>query len=308
VSARRPLLKRYDTDGIRLIFGEADRLPGILCDGFGSTAILSCFSAGLQPFLPTIVETLVACGYTSVYERSAGESRQKEGLGDVQRWLHGEAAFPVPFREGKAQYAAHPDRGQKTGFYLDFRLGRERFAEWSVNRRVLDVFCYAGAASVRAALAGATSVTGVDSSSEALAEAQTNAQKNGVEGSVTFEKQDAFKIWGTWRKEGRSFEGILLDPPPLARSAHDLPQGKIALKRLTAGALSVLEPGGFLIVSSCSHHMGWSALEDCVRDAAYDAGRSFQLLERLPQPLDHPILLEVPETEYLRSLVVKEVV
>lgn len=307
VTGRRALAKKYDTDGLRLIFGEADRLPGILCDSFGKTAVLSCFSAGLQPFLSVIVETLVACGYTAVYERSVGESRQKEGLGDAQGWRHGEASFPVPFHEGKAVFQVHPDRGQKTGFYLDFRLGRERFAELSVNRRVLDVFCYAGAASVCAALAGAASVTAVDSSAEALAEAQVNAQKNGVEGSITFEKQDAFKIFGAWRKEGRTFEGILLDPPPLARSVNDLAAGKVALKRLMTGALSILEPGGFLIVSSCSHHMGWNSLEDCVRGAVQETGRIFQLMERVNQPLDHPSLLSVPETEYLRCLVLKEV-
>lgn len=308
VAARRPLAKKYGTDGLRLIFGEADQLPGILCDGFGTVAVLSCFSAGLQPFLPLIVETLVACGYTSVYERSVGESRQKEGLKDTQGWLCGEVPFPLPFREDKAAFAAYSDRGQKTGFYLDFRLGRERFAELSANRRVLDVFCYSGAASIRAAMAGASSVTAVDSSAEALAEAQTNAQKNGVEGSITFEKEDAFKIWGPWRKEGRTFEGILLDPPPLARSAHDLLAGRVALKRLISGALTVLEPGGFIIVSSCSHHFGWQALEDCAREASSEVGRAFQLMERLPQPLDHPILLGVPETEYLRCLALKEVV
>jgi 23S rRNA (cytosine1962-C5)-methyltransferase len=308
VAARRPLAKRYETDGLRLIFGEADRLPGILCDAFGTTAVLSCFSAGLQKFMPVIVETLAACGYNAIYERSAGESRQKEGLKDTQGWIHGEATFPVPFHEGKAVYSVHPDKGQKTGFYLDFRLGRERFAELSVNRRVLDVFCYAGASSIRAALAGAASVTAVDSSAEALSEAAVNAQKNAVEGCISFEKQDAFKIWGAWRKEGRTFEGILLDPPPLARSAHDLIQGKLAMRRLTTGALSILESGGFLIVSSCSHHMGWNALEDSVREAAFETGRSFQLMERLNQPLDHPVLLGVPETEYLRCLVLKEVV
>jgi 23S rRNA (cytosine1962-C5)-methyltransferase len=308
IAARKPLTRRYDTDGVRLIFGEADRLPGVLCDAFGKTAVLSCFSAGMQPFLPVIVETLAACGYTGIYERSVGESRQKEGLPDTQGWRHGEATFPVPFHEGKAKFQVHPDRGQKTGFYLDFRLGRERFAELSLNRRVLDVFCYAGAASIRAALGGAASVTAVDSSAEALAEAQANARENGVEGTIAFEKQDAFKIFGAWRKEGRSFEGVLLDPPPLARSVNDLPAGKVALRRLTVGALGVLEKGGFLIVSTCSHHMGWGALEDCVRDAAQETGRTFRLLERVPQPLDHPTLLSVPETEYLRCLTLQEVV
>lgn len=308
VSQRRPLLKRYETDGLRLLFGEADGLPGVLCDGFGKTAVLSCFSAGLHKFMPVVVETLVACGYEFVYERSVGESRQKEGLPDAQGWLHGEGAFPVPFREGKAAFNAHPDRGQKTGFYLDFRLGRERFAELSEGRRVLDVFCYSGASSIRAALSGAASVTAVDSSAEALEEARVNAERNGVAAKITFEREDAFKIWGPWRKEGRTFEGVLLDPPPLARSVHDLPQGKVALKRLASGALTVLERGGFLIVASCSHHLGWNALEDAVREASAETGRSFRLLERLNQPLDHPVLLGVPETEYLRCLVLREVV
>ena len=290
-----------------MIFGEADRLPGVLCDAFGRTAVLSCFSAGLQPFLTVVIDALAACGYNAVYERSAGESRQKEGLGDAQGWRRGEADFPLSFHEGKATFSVHPDRGQKTGFYLDFRLGRARFAEMAVGRRVLDVFCYAGAASVQAALAGAASVTAVDSSSEALSEAEQNAKQNGLEGKISFEKQDAFKVWGPWRKENRTFEGILLDPPPLARSVHDLGPGRVALKRLVSGALTVLEPGGFLIISSCSHHMGWATLEETVREGVEESGRSFRLLERLPQPLDHPVLLSVPETEYLRGLVLQEV-
>ncbi len=306
VAARQPLKTRYATDGLRILFGEADGLPGIVVDTFGDTAVLSCHSAGLVPFLPEIMDALVACGYPHIYERSAGDSRQKEGLADAQLWRMGERGFPLEFTEGKAKFFVYPDKGQKTGFYLDFRLARRWFADLSVGRKVLDAFCYAGASSVQAALAGAESVTSVDSSAEALAEAEANAKANGVADRIVFERQDAFKLWGPWKREGRSFDGILLDPPPIARSVHDLPQGKQALSRLTTGALSLLNPGGFLIVASCSHHLGWPALENSVREAIEESGRSFKVLDRIHQPEDHPVLLSVPETEYLRCLVLKE--
>ncbi len=308
VASRKPLAEKYGTDGMRILFGEADLLPGLLADAFGDTAVVSCFSAGLQPFLPVVLETLTSCGYARLYERSAGESRRKEGLPDAQGWRHGEGAFPMAFREGPARFHVYPDRGQKTGFYLDFRLARAEFARLSEGLQVLDVFCYTGAASVLAALSGAARVTAVDASSEALAEAEANAKLNGVEGKIRFEKQDAFKIWGSWRKEGLSFDGILLDPPPLARSAHDLPQGRVALSRLVAGALSLLNRGGFLLVSSCSHHLGWEALENAIRSAVQETGRTFQVLERLHQPQDHPVLLSIPETEYLRCVILREIV
>ena len=163
------------------------------------------------------------------------------------------------------------------------------------------------AASIQAALGGASEVLAVDSSQEALDEALQNAQLNGVESKIRFEKKDSFKVLRELKKEGAGFDGILLDPPPLARSAHDLPEARLALKRLLGQAFNLLNKNGFLIVASCSHHFSWTLLEGVTREAVEESGRSFRLLERLTQPQDHPIDMAIPETEYLRTLVLREI-
>ena len=306
IALRRPLLASGETNGARLIFGEGDGLPGLIVDGFGKTAVLSCFSLGLKPFLPTVRDTLVQQGFPFVYEKSVGETCQKEGMPEVQEWLTEPGTFPVSFKEGKATFRVRPDQGQKSGFYLDFREGRKRFADLSKSKRVLDAFCYTGAASILAALGGAREVLGLESSQQAVEEARENARANGVEGKTRFEKGDSFKDLRELRKTGERFDGILLDPPPLAKSVHEIPEGRLALIRLVSLSMEILNPAGFLIVATCSHHFPWNVLEGVLRESIEKSGRSFRLVERVSQPQDHPILLGVPETEYLRMVVLSE--
>ena len=307
LAAREDLKDKYATDGLRLLFGEADGLPGVIADAFGKTAVLSCFSAGMKPLLPAVVKALQKAGYKHIYEKSSGEICKKEGMPDFQGWLTEPGSFPVIFKEGSAKFRVQPESGQKTGFYLDFRLGRKWFKELSEGKKVLDAFCYTGSASVQAALGGASEVLALESSQTAIAEAEENAKLNGVEGKIHFRKEDSFQALKELRKENARFQGILLDPPPMARSAHDMPAARIAFKRLIAQALEVLDPGGFLIAANCSHHFPWVVLEGVAREATEDAGRSFRLLERTTQPEDHPISLSIPETEYLRMLVLTEI-
>lgn len=307
VEARRPLRERYATDGLRLLFGESDGLPGVVVDAFGDRAVLACYSAGMAPFVPDVADALVSAGFRVVYERSAGETRQKEGLPDSQGFLRGEAPFPWEFREGKAKFTLDPSQGQKTGFYLDFRSARSTLFRLSAGRDILDAFCYRGATSVQAALGGAGRVVGLDSSEAALEAARENARLNGVEGRCEFRKADCFKALKALKEEGASFGGVVLDPPPLAKSVHDLPNGETAFRRLAGQALDLLVPGGVLVAASCSHHFTWKALEGAVGEACRESGRRFVLSERLSQPEDHPVLLGVPETEYLRTLILKEV-
>jgi len=306
VAQRRPLLDSGETDGVRLLFGEGDGLPGLIADAFGKTVVVSCFSAGLKPFLPAVTEVLVKQGFPSVYEKTMGEICQKEAMPEYQGWLTEPGSFPLTFKEGSASFKVRPDQGQKTGFYLDFREGRRRFQSLSKGKKVLDAFSYTGAASIQAALGGAREVVGLESSQQAVEEAQENAKANGVESKTRFEKADSFKDLRELRKAGENFDGILLDPPPLAKSAHEIPEGKQALKRLVSLSLGILNPGGFLITATCSHHFPWNVLEAVLRESIEESGRSFRLAERVTQPLDHPILLAVPETEYLRAIVLTE--
>ena len=305
--SRKELKFRSPTDGLRLLFGEGDGLPGIIADGFGESAVLSCFSAGLKPFVPAIAKTLQEGGFKFVYEKSVGEVCQKEGMKEFQGWLTSPGPLPMVFQEGKARFQASPDKGQKTGFYLDFREGRRLFAEWSRDQNVLDAFCYTGAASIQAALEGAKEVLALDASQAALEEGAENARLNGVEKKVQFQKEDTFKAIRELKKTGRMFGGILLDPPPMAKSAHDLPEARNGLKRLLGNSLDMLEAGGFLIVATCSHHFSWTLLEGVVREAVDESGRTFRMVERLTQPPDHPIVVSIPETEYLRVLLLSEV-
>ncbi len=289
-----------------MLFGEADGLPGIIADVFADTAVISCFSAGLKPFMPVISKTFQENGFKFVYEKSVGEICQKEGMPEFQGWLTPEGPMSITFTEGNAKFRANPMAGQKTGFYLDFRHARERFRKLSKGKNVLDLFAYTGGASIQAALGGAESILALDSSQTALDEAASNARLNGVEQKIQFEKRDSFKAVRDLKKENKSFDVILLDPPPLAKSVHELPAGKTAMKRLVGNALDMLNPGGSMLVASCSHHFTWILLEGLCREAVEESGRNFKLMERLTQPIDHPIVLSIPETEYLRAVVLTE--
>jgi 23S rRNA (cytosine1962-C5)-methyltransferase len=306
LKAREGLREKFSTDGLRLLFGEGDGLPGIIADGFGSTVVISCFSAGLKPFMPVISTTLQENGYKFIYEKSVGETCQKEGMADFQGWLTQEGPMPLTFTEGRAKFHANPVGGQKTGFYLDFRESRRKLQEMSKGKKVLDLFSYTGAASIQSALGGASEVLAIDSSQSALDEGAENARLNGMEKIIHFEKRDSFKAVRELKKEEKSFDLILLDPPPLAKSVHELPPGRTAMKRLIGNALDMLNPGGEMMVASCSHHFGWTILEGVCREAVEESGRNFQLTARLTQPQDHPVILSIPETEYLRVLTLKE--
>jgi 23S rRNA (cytosine1962-C5)-methyltransferase len=303
---REPLKEKAGTDGFRVLFGEADGLPGVIADAFGKGVVLSCFSAGMKAFVPDIVRAFQARGYAWVYEKSSGEACQKEGMAEFQGWRTEPGSLPFVFTEGRAKFQVHPEAGQKTGFYLDFREARRKVFEMSRDRSILDAFGYTGAAAVQAALGGAKEVLSLDSSQNALDHALENARLNGMEGKIQFQREDSFKVFRELKKTERMFDGILLDPPPLAKSVHELPGGRAALKRMLGNAFDLLTPGGFLIVASCSHHFSWTVLEGVTREAVEESGRSFQLMERLTQPADHPIILSIPETEYLRTLVLKE--
>ena len=307
LEARAGLKEKYDTDGLRLLFGEGDGLPGIIADAFGENVVLSCFSAGLKPFVPIIAKAFQEKGYKFVYEKTVGEVCQKEGMAEFQGWLTALGKFPLTFREGKAKFQADPQRGQKTGFYLDFREARQKIRELSAGKTVLDAFGYVGAGAIQAVLGGATDVVSFDSSQLALDEAAENARLNGVEGKIHFEKGDSFKALKEFKKGGKMFDGIVLDPPPMAKSAHDVPEARTALKRLLGHSMDLLNPGGFVVVGTCSHHFSWTLLEGVTRQAVEESGRAFRLAERLTQPADHPINLSIPETEYLRVLVLEEI-
>jgi 23S rRNA (cytosine1962-C5)-methyltransferase len=305
IERRKKIVPDIFKGGLRLIFSESDGLPGITADAYEGHVVIACMSAGMRVFLDEIVQALKECHFKSIFEKSVGDICRKEGMPEIQRWWTHEQSFPYRFLEGQAMLDIFPDQGHKTGFYLDYRSARQRILPFCKNKKVFEGFCYEGALAIQAALEGAQ-VIGWDTSDRALNQARANAQLNGVESQIQFERRDSFK---EIKKDvfSEHFGIVILDPPPLAKSVHDLPQASLALQQLIEASLTFLEPGGILMISTCSFHFSWLILETTIQQALSHMQRRFQLLDRIMQPLDHPSLISIPETEYLRTLLLKEV-
>ncbi|MFM8266733.1 MAG: class I SAM-dependent rRNA methyltransferase [Ilumatobacteraceae bacterium] len=304
-AARRNMISRRDsTDSHRVVFAESDGLPGVIVDRFGSVAVCQFTSAGAERWRGTVAEAVSSLvGVTDVYERSDTDARQREGLEPRSGVLHG-GLPPADLVAHERQFRFPVDvvNGHKTGFYLDQRHGRHAVAEWAEGRRVLNVFSYTGAFSVVAAASGAEAVFSIDSSGPAHAIARHSATLNGVEIGELLEA-DAFSALRGLRDRARSFDLILLDPPKLAASERHLDRATRAYKDLNLLAIKLLAPGGCLMTWSCSGAMSADLFQKVVAGAALDAGRSVHIVGRLHQPEDHPILLDFPEAEYLKGLV-----
>lgn len=289
---------------LRLVFAEADGLPGLVVDAFGPLAVFSCTSAGMRPFQETWVEELKAFGFEYIYEKSQGEVLEREGLLPVQKWWSAPLERPLVFEEGPARFFWNA-AGQKTGFYLDARNIRKAFAARGRGGKLLDAFASSGAAAVCAALSGAQSVVAWEASRACLKEAARHAEANGVADRVFFEQRDTFRDLPRLAQEAPGgFDGVLLDPPPLARSVHETKTAQGVLKKIWKAALELVRPGGFAVFTACSHVLNWNVLERILSQVTGEGLDAF-IEERLSQPLDHPILPHVPETEYLRGIVVR---
>lgn len=304
VARRNMIVRRDSTDSYRVIFGESDGLPGVVVDRFGSVAVCQFTSAGAERWRGAVVEAVSSlAGVADVYERSDTDARQREGLEPRSGVLHGGVPpADLVAHEGRFCFPVDVVSGHKTGFYLDQRHGRHAVAAWADGRRVLNVFSYTGAFSVVAAAGGAASVFSIDSSGPAHTIARHSATLNGVDIGELLEA-DAFSALRGLRDRARSFDLILLDPPKLAASERHLDKATRAYKDLNLLAIKLLTPGGCLMTWSCSGAMSADLFQKVVAGAALDAGRSVQIVGRLHQPEDHPILLDFPEAEYLKGLV-----
>lgn len=321
--------RRYfdlQSDGIRLVHGEADGLPGLIVDCYGDTLVAQFGSAGVERWKDVLADALLAAtGLTRLYERSDASGREREGLKPVTGWLRGvpsESAVAPPteitIREHDWQLTLDIATGHKTGFYLDQRDSRKRFAEIAQHRRfrrVLNCFCYTGGFTVAAlaglkaagALGGAI-LTSIDSSQPALARAQAHVVLNGFDGDggATCDYLDA-DVNASLRRfidEGRSFDAIVLDPPKFAPTAAHAERAARAYKDINRLALKLLEPGGVLFTFSCSGGIGADLFHKIVAGAGLDAGVDGYISERLGAAPDHPMTIEFPEGEYLKGLVV----
>jgi 23S rRNA (cytosine1962-C5)-methyltransferase len=307
VALRRRL--PIESDGQRLIHGEADGLPGLIVDRYGDLLSAQFLSAGTERWKATIADALLAAtGCTKLYERSDSGVRGLEGLAPQKGWLRGEGPTEVTIREHGWKLTVDVAEGHKTGFYLDQRDNRARFAQLVRHfgvQRVLNCYCYTGGFSVAALAGGAAQVLSVDSSAPALERARAHVALNGFgPARAEFVDADVNALLRERLKAGESFDAIVLDPPKFAPSAAHAERAARAYKDINRLALKLLAPGGLLFTFSCSGGIGAELFHKIVAGAGLDAGVDGVLLERLAGACDHPTTINFPEGEYLKGLVI----
>ena len=305
---RRGDLLASGTDSARLVFSEADGLPGVIADRYGDTVVCQLSTAGAERWRDTVFDALAALpGVVTVHERSDADARRREGLAERSGLVRGDPVrADLVAHEGRWRFAVDAAHGHKTGFYLDQRDARRAVELLAPGRRVLNVFSYTGAFSVLAAGSGAASVTSIDSSGPALQLAGRNAELNGVDAGELVEA-DAFAELRGLRDRARQYDLILLDPPKLASTQAQLQKASRAYKDINLLAVKLLAPGGLLLTFSCSAAMTMDLFQKVVAGAALDARRDVAIEGRLHQPSDHPVPLTFPEAEYLKGLVLRAV-
>ena len=297
------------SDGVRLVHGEADGLPGLIVDRYADTLSAQFLSAGSERWKAIIADALlVATGCERLYERSDSGVRGLEGLPPATGWLRGGGSPEVTIAEHGWRLTLDVAEGHKTGTYLDQRDNRRAFADavrqYGV-KRVLNCYCYTGGFSVAALAGGAERVVSVDSSAPALARAEAHVVLNGLD-PARHEARDA-DVNQTLRaalKAGERFDAIVLDPPKFAPSAAHAERAARAYKDINRLALKLLEPGGLLFTFSCSGGVGPELFHKIVAGAAIDAGVDGAIVSRLGAAPDHPQTLAFPEGEYLKGLVI----
>ena len=293
----------------RLIFGEADGLPGLTVDRFSnllSAQVLSRGTDGVKDVIySALLAQLEAMGerIDGIYERNESPIRALEGLEQYKGWYpgapHSESAV-TEICENGVRYAVDVENGQKTGFFLDQKYNRLAVARLAPGRRVLDCFTHTGSFALNCALAGAEHVTAVDVSESAVALARQNAALNGLEGRMDFVAADVFDLLPRLAAEHADYGLVILDPPAFTKSRRTVAGAERGYHEINYRAMRLLPRGGYLATCSCSHFMPPALFEKMLRSAARDANVSLKQVEARQQAPDHPILWNVPETEYLK--------
>ncbi len=302
---RQQLPLTYRSNAYRVVYSEADGLPGLIVDRYGDDLVIQILTQGMAVRLEQVLELLVQVfAPRSIYERSDADVRQKEGLPQESglRW-GAPAPAAIQFRTHDLSFSVDWRDGQKTGFYLDQSDNRLRVASYAVGREMLDCFCYSGGFAVYAARAGAPQITAVDSSAGALARVATHMQQNNLHPALELVEADVFKQLRQYRLEERDFDLIVLDPPKFAHSQQQIDRATRGYKDINMNAMRLLRQGGILATFSCSGLLSAELFQKVVFGAALDAHREVQILERLTQAADHPVLLSFPESEYLKGFI-----
>jgi 23S rRNA (cytosine1962-C5)-methyltransferase len=306
LEARRLLGYGGEDAAYRLVYAESDGLPGLIVDRYGPYLVVQLLTQGMAARAELVAHLLAELtGARGVYERSDADVRAKEDLPPGEGLLWGEEP-PEQVRvrqDGDLLMLADLRGGQKTGWYLDQARNRLRVAAHCQGREVLDCFSYSGGFAVAAARAGAASVTAVDSSAPALETLRQNVALSAPAAPVEVIEADVFRQLRQYRAEGRQFDAVILDPPKFAHSNSQLERATRGYKDINLIAAQILRPGGVLATFSCSGLVSADLFQKIVFGAALDARRDVQVIERLTQSPDHPVLLTFPEGEYLKGLI-----
>ncbi len=302
---------RFDiqSDAVRLVHGESDGLPGLVVDRYADTLVAQFLSAGAERWKQVLADALLAqTGLTRLYERSDTSTRALEGLPEVSGWLRADGPTELVLREHDWQFGVDIAHGHKTGFYLDQRDSRRKFADATRRLRfeqVLNCYCYTGGFTVAALAAGAGHVSSIDSSGPAIAMARANLERNGFDAArATFADADVNAALRQLIEAGRRFDAIVLDPPKFAPTIAHAERAARAYKDINRLALALLNPGGMLFTFSCSGGISVDLFHKIVASAGIDAGVDGFICERLGGAPDHPMTINFPEGEYLKGLAV----
>ena len=307
LAARKALKLDQHSNGMRLIHGESDALPGLIVDQYAEVLVLQLGSAGAERWRETIADVLQElCEPVCIYERSDSDGRELEGLPQRNAVLRGQLPETLSVTENGIRIVVDVAAGQKTGFYLDQRDNRALVGELAEGREVLNCFCYTGGFSLYALRGGAQSVLSIDSSAEALQLAQRNVELNGFDaGRAEWQDKDVFEALRKLRDQNRKFDLIVLDPPKFAPTAAFAEKAARAYKDINLLGFKLLRPGGILATFSCSGGISDDLFQKIIAGAALDAGVEAQIVHKVHAAADHPVLLSFPEGAYLKGLVLR---
>ncbi len=295
-----------DTCSCRVIFGEADFLPGIVVDKFSDVLVVESLALGIDRWKPVIVEKLIkildedGIGIRGVYERSDAKVRLQEGMERFKGFMGEPFDTRVEITENGVRYIVDVRDGQKTGFFLDQKYNRQAVGRLCDGKKVLDCFTHTGSFALNAGAAGARSVLGVDASELGVEQARENARLNGLEDRVRFVCADVFELLPKLEKEGERFDVVILDPPAFTKSRNSVKNAVKGYREINLRGMKLVKDGGYLATCSCSHFMDPELFAKTLREAATGAHRRLRQVEYRTQAADHPILWAADSSYYLK--------
>ncbi len=298
--------KTVDTNSCRVVFGEADWLPGLVVDKFSDVLVVQSLALGIDQFKKEIIHHLKECMaedgivIKGVYERSDVKVRKQEGMELYQGFLGEEFDTRVQMEENGVKYIVDVKEGQKTGFFLDQKYNRRAIHGICKGAKVLDCFTHTGSFALNAAIAGASSVLGVDASQSAVLQAAENAALNGMSERVTFQCADVFELLPELERKKEKFDVVILDPPAFTKSRNSIKNAVKGYREINLRGMKLVKDGGYLVTCSCSHFMDYELFTKTIQQAAANVHRRLRQVEFRTQAPDHPILWAADESYYLK--------